>query len=32
MQDTISVIGGADGPTTVFVAGELGMNWLNIFG
>ena len=32
MQDSISIIGGADGPTSVFVAGKLGMNWLNIFG
>ena len=32
MSDSISIIGGADGPTSVFVAGKLGMNWLNIFG
>lgn len=25
-------IGGADGPTSVFLAGKLGMNWLNVFG
>ena len=29
MSDNISIIGGADGPTSVFVAGKLGMNWLN---
>ena len=23
---------GADGPTTVFLAGELGMSWINVFG
>ncbi len=27
-----SYIGGADGPTSVFVAGKLGMSWLNVFG
>lgn len=27
-----SYIGGADGPTSVFVAGELGVGWLNVFG
>ena len=32
MSDNISIIGGADGPTSVFVAGKLGMNWLNTFG
>lgn len=32
MQDSISIIGGADGPTTVFIASKLGMNWLNVFG
>ena len=31
MQDSISIIGGADGPTTVFIATQLGMNWLNVF-
>ena len=31
MSDNISIIGGADGPTSVFVAGKLGMNWLNTF-
>ena len=29
MSDNISIIGGADGPTSVFVAGKLGMNWLS---
>lgn len=27
-----SYIGGADGPTSVFLAGKLGMSWLNVFG
>lgn len=26
------VIGGADGPTSVFLAGKLGGNWINVFG
>lgn len=25
-------IGGVDGPTAVFIAGKLGVNWLNVFG
>lgn len=32
MPDSMSIIGGADGPTSVFLAGKLGVNWLNIFG
>lgn len=28
----IGIIGGADGPTSIYLAGELGWNWLNIFG
>ena len=31
-MNSISIIGGADGPTSVFIAGKLGMNWLNFFG
>lgn len=27
-----SIIGGADGPTSVFVAAKLGYDWINIFG
>ncbi len=27
-----SVIGGADGPTSIFLAGKLGCNWINFFG
>ncbi len=27
-----SIIGGADGPTITFLAGELGFGWLNLFG
>ena len=26
------VIGGADGPTSVFLAGRLGGGWINVFG
>lgn len=32
MSDNISIIGGADIPTSVFLDGKLGMNWLNISG
>lgn len=32
MSDSISIIEGADGPTSVFIAGKLGVNWLNVFG
>lgn len=28
----MSFLGGADGPTSVFVAGDLGMGWINVFG
>ena len=31
MSDNIYIIGGADGPTSVFVAGKLGMNWLSTY-
>lgn len=31
-MDSIAIIGGADGPTSVFLAGELGANWINIYG
>ena len=27
-----AVIGGADGPTVIFLAGQLGFSWVNIFG
>ncbi|MGN0403628.1 MAG: hypothetical protein ACI4F1_00250 [Bariatricus sp.] len=27
-----SIIGGADGPNSVFVAGQIGWSWINIFG
>lgn len=27
-----SIIGGADGPTSVFVAGQIGWSWINIWG
>ena len=32
MGENVTIIGGADGPTTIFMAGELGVKWLNIFG
>lgn len=28
----MSIIGGSDGPTAVFIVGKLGMDWLNVFG
>ena len=28
----MSMIGSSDGPTAVFIAGKLGMDWLNVFG
>ena len=28
----MAIIGGADGPTFIFLAGELNMGWLNVFG
>ena len=28
----ISVIGSADGPTSIFLAGELGMGWISLMG
>ena len=28
----MSIIGGSDGTTAVFIAGKLGMDWLNVFG
>lgn len=31
-MNSMSIIGGSDGPTSVFVAGKLGMSWLNGFG
>ena len=27
-----TIIGGSDGPTSIFLAGKLGMNWLNVSG
>lgn len=32
MNNTISIIGGADGPTSIFLAGSIGASWINIFG
>ena len=32
MNNNISVIGGADGPTSLFLAGRIGINWIKIFG
>ena len=28
----VGYIGGADGPTSIFIAGQVGGNWLNVFG
>ena len=28
----MSIIGDSDGLTAVFIAGKLGMDWLNVFG
>ena len=27
-----SIIGGADGPTSVFIAGQIGCGWFNTYG
>ena len=32
MNNGISIIGGADGPTSIFLAGRIGISWLNLFG
>lgn len=32
MGDNIGIIGGSDGPTTVFITEKSGVNWLNGFG
>ena len=32
MNNSISIIGGADGPTSIFLGGRIGISWLNIFG
>lgn len=32
MIDNVVIIGGADGPTEIFMAENLGSNWFNIFG
>ena len=32
MQHSISIIGQADGPPSVFIAGKVGTDWLNIYG
>lgn len=31
-MESISVIGSADGPTSIFLAGELGMSWISLMG
>lgn len=28
----ISIIGGSDGPTSIFLAGKVGFSWINTFG
>lgn len=32
MNNSVSIIGGADGPTSVFIAGRMGISWINIWG
>lgn len=32
MNSSFSIIGGADGPTSIFLAGRIGISWLNIWG
>ena len=32
MAGDITIIGGADGPTSIFLAGKFGDSWLNVFG
>lgn len=32
MNQSITIIGGSDGPTSIFLAGKAGANWLNLFG
>lgn len=32
MNNIISLIGGADGPTSIFLGGRIGISWINIFG
>ncbi len=31
-MNTNSIIGGSDGPTSIFVAGKMGADWINLFG
>lgn len=31
-MNSISIIGGSDGPTSIFLAGKLGIGWLNVYG
>lgn len=31
-MSSVSVIGGADGPTSIFIAGKTDIGWLNVFG
>ena len=32
MNSSIGIIGSADGPTAIFVSGQMGISWLNIWG
>lgn len=32
MNNSISIIGGADGPTSIFLGGRIGISWLNMLG
>ncbi|MGN1155511.1 MAG: hypothetical protein ACI4TK_04985 [Agathobacter sp.] len=31
-MDSVSIIGGSDGPTSILWTGKLGISWLNVFG
>lgn len=31
-MNNVTIIGGADGPTSIFLSGKLGGGWLNTFG
>lgn len=31
-MNNVAIIGGSDGPASIFLAGKLGFGWLNIFG
>ena len=31
-MNTVGMIGGADGPTAIYLTGKVGFGWLNLFG